>query len=350
MYGHSDQGSNKHTHTHTTHTHTPYHWYKQETNRSIVTTFTSKLENSQSWSEPEEEMSQDSTDGVWRSNRQGFGQGAFTKGGGSVSPPYRLVALSLGLLNALLLIAAVFIGIYCAKAKDLQAPYSAAMPFIVELNYLRSNHSEMIRAKLESQAALVRERANQMHLVLQAKQQKIVVDVQQRHVETLETEKTNLKTNRTTLEENCGRCPQRWILLKSSCYYISERESTSKKNWPESRADCMRRGSDLVVINNLEEQILLNENLPHPRTSSFIWWQNSFWMGLTDVVANGTWVWVNNVTDVETKCWKDGQPNYIGDQRGNCGASYQSMETRKTWLNGNCKVHLLNWICEMEQK
>ncbi|XP_053290721.1 CD209 antigen-like protein E isoform X1 [Pleuronectes platessa] len=277
-------------------------------------------------------------------------QGALTKGGGSVSLRCRLVALSLGLLNALLLIAAVFIGIYCAKAKDLLAPHSAALPFTIELNYLRRDHSEMIRAKLESQAALVRERANQMHLMLQVKQQKIVMDVHQRNIETQEIQKANLKTNKTALEETCGRCPQRWVFLKSSCYYFSKRESIGRRNWPESRADCMGRGSDLVVINNLEEQILLNENLPQQPTLYYPWWKNSFWMGLNDVVANGTWVWVNNVTEVETMFWRDGQPSYSGDQRGNCGASFQSSETRKTWLNGNCKVHLLDWICEMEPK
>ncbi|XP_069391831.1 C-type lectin domain family 4 member E-like [Paralichthys olivaceus] len=277
-------------------------------------------------------------------------QGAFTKGGGSVFPPHRLVVLSLGLLNALLIIAAVVIGIYCAKAKDLQVPYSAVTPFIVELNYLKSNHSEMIRGRLEFQATLLRERAIQPHLVLAVKQKKTVIDVLQRQIETLETEKTHLKNNRTTLEESCDRCPPRWILLKSSCYYFSQPESTSKKNWPDSRAYCMSRGSDLVVINNLEEQILVNENLPQLSTRNNIWWLNSFWMGLTDVVAHGTWVWVNNATEVETMYWKDGQPNNRGDQSGNCAATYHGSDTRRTWFNGNCHDLDLHWICEMEPK
>lgn len=42
-----------------------------------------------------------------------FYEGLFTEGGGSVFPYHRLVILSLGLLNAVLLIAAVVIGIYC---------------------------------------------------------------------------------------------------------------------------------------------------------------------------------------------------------------------------------------------
>lgn len=56
-------------------------------------------------------------------------------------------------------------------------------------------------------------------------------------------------------EENCGRCLPGWILLKSSCYYFSPRVSDSKKNWPDSRADCISHGGDLLVINNLEEQV-----------------------------------------------------------------------------------------------
>lgn len=56
-------------------------------------------------------------------------------------------------------------------------------------------------------------------------------------------------------EENCGRCLPGWILLKSSCYYFSPRVSNSKKNWPDSRADCISHGGDLLVINNLEEQV-----------------------------------------------------------------------------------------------
>ncbi|KAF0044431.1 hypothetical protein F2P81_003589 [Scophthalmus maximus] len=141
----------------------------------------------------------------------------------------------------------------CAKAKDLPISNSAATPLLVEVNYL-SNHNDIIRAKLETQAALARERTFHQELKMQLKQTKTVTDGLQRRIETLQTERTNLKANKTSLEENCGRCLPGWILLKSSCYYFSPRVSNSKKNWPDSRADCISHGGDLLVINNLEEQ------------------------------------------------------------------------------------------------
>lgn len=46
-----------------------------------------------------------------------------------------------------------------------------------------------------------------------------------------------------------------WIFQKRSCYYFSDEEVSSKKNWTDSRNYCMSKGGDLLVINNLEEQV-----------------------------------------------------------------------------------------------
>ncbi|XP_067470371.1 CD209 antigen-like protein E [Thunnus thynnus] len=307
------------------------------------------MENSQSQIEPEEEMSfeqkisQDfNKAGHSRSHRQAFGR----EGGGSAFPHDRLVILSLGLLNAVLLIIAVVVGIYCAKVNNLQIPHSAATPLMIELNFLR-NSSEIIKAKLEAEAALARERASQVQLKLQVRQQKTNTDILQSHIETLLTEKTKLMANKTALEGSCGRCLPKWTLLKSSCYYFSNPVSDSKKNWPDSRADCISRGGDLLVINNLLEQQLMSDNFQKVNADG-LWWQNGFWIGLTDVVTEGIWVWINNVTELETMYWKLGQPRRSGVQTGNCAAHYYYDDTRRTWYNGDCQNHLFNWICEMD--
>ncbi|XP_026166447.1 perlucin-like protein [Mastacembelus armatus] len=182
---------------------------------------------------------------------------------------------------------------------------------------------------------------------LQVKQKKTINDGLQRKIETLKTEKTHLQTNKTTLEKSCGRCLPGWIFLKSSCYYFSHHVPNSGKNWLDSRADCISRGGDLLVINNVEEQQLISDNFPSV-SGSGIWWQNGFWIGLTDVVMERTWVWVNNVTETETMYWRNGQPNRSGVQSGNCAAFFFYVDARKTWYNGNCHNHLLNRICEIE--
>lgn len=68
------------------------------------------------------------------------------------------------------------------------------------MNYLR-NHSSVIKAKLEAQTALAKERASHVEIKLQMKQQKTLTDNLQSQLETLHTEKTNLQSNKTTFGE-----------------------------------------------------------------------------------------------------------------------------------------------------
>lgn len=57
-------------------------------------------------------------------------------------------------------------------------------------------------------------------------------------------------------ENSCDKCTPGWILFNSSCYFFSSTESsTVKRNWHESRMDCVSRGSDLAVIDNQQEQV-----------------------------------------------------------------------------------------------
>ncbi|KAM6969156.1 uncharacterized protein LKV04_017887 [Tautogolabrus adspersus] len=270
-------------------------------------------------------------------------------GGGScfALPRHRLVILSLGLLNAVLLIASVVLGIYCARASYFQVPVSAATPLIIEMNYLR-NQSGIIRATMETRAAIAKQQTDHIQLKLQMKQHKVSMERLQRQIETLRKEREKLQSNKSALEENCGRCQPGWILLKLSCYYFSSRnESNPKKNWLDSRADCVSKGGELLVINNLQEQQLVSASLP-TQSGGGEWWEKGFWIGLTDVAIRGTWVWVNNVTEVETMYWRSGQPKTDGPQSGNCAAFHYFSVTNRMWYNGNCTDHQYNWICEKQ--
>uniref|UniRef100_A0A671UA64 C-type lectin domain-containing protein n=1 Tax=Sparus aurata TaxID=8175 RepID=A0A671UA64_SPAAU len=141
------------------------------------------------------------------------------------------------------------------------------------------------------------------------------------------------------LGRNCGRCLSGWVHYNSSCYFFSYAESsTDTKNWPDSRAECIRRGADLIVIDNKEEQVGFCTNKKMLR--------NSFWIGLTDTEIEGTWVWINNVTEVEY--WMDGEPNNSHHHGEDCAtAVYSPSNPWKTRNDINCNSYQRHWICEM---
>ncbi|XP_071355029.1 CD209 antigen-like protein C [Trachinotus anak] len=260
----------------------------------------------------------------------------------------RPAILCLGLLNLALLIVAIVLGINCAKVKEgsLQVSHSAATQLINELNYLRSNHSDVIEAEEEAKKALERAIKNHAQLKVQIQQLTTINDGYQRQIEALRTEKTNLKSNISALEGTCGKCLSGWILFNSSCYFFSYTESSTViKNWPDSRADCISRGADLVVIDNPEEQKFVSDKIQNMKISSE-WWLNGFWMGLSDTETEGMWVWINNVTEVEQRYWMIGEPN---DQNGeDCGIAVSSFDNPwRTRFDGNCHRKQLHWICEM---
>ncbi|XP_028251738.1 CD209 antigen-like protein A isoform X2 [Parambassis ranga] len=305
------------------------------------------MEASQLQSEHEEEMSCEQTfsddfneDGHSFSHSRSFRQG----GRVFAIPQQRLVVLSLGLLNAVLLLTAVVIGIYCAKAKDVEVAQSVATPLIVEMNHLR-NISDIIRAKEEAQAALATERSSHLKLKQLIRQKKALTDMLQSQLETLYVEKSNLQANKSFFELSCGRCQPGWTLFNTSCYYFSPPESS--KNWQDSRADCISKGGDLLVINSLEEQEFIADNCPRV-SGSTVWWEGAYWIGLTHMETQGTWVWINNVTEVSTAYWGEREPDFSGPLSKNCAATYPHISQIKMWLNRNCQTHLLKWICERD--
>ncbi|XP_034015409.1 CD209 antigen-like protein E [Thalassophryne amazonica] len=238
--------------------------------------------------------------------------------GGSFFTRHRLVLLGLILLNAILLIVTVVLGIYCAKVKE------------------------------EAHEKSETERTAHEQTLLQLTQQKNLSDDLRKQVEMLQEERTRLLYNQTTLKESCSKCQPGWILLNSSCYFFSNPASNPKRNWPNSRADCISRGADLVVIDNWEEQQLLNDNYKTDSTSK-TWWENGYWIGLTDIETEEKWVWINNVTQVETY-WIPGEPNNHGPDGEDCGAFYFNGDPMKTRYDGKCQYHLYNWLCEIKLK
>ncbi|RXN32701.1 CD209 antigen-like protein [Labeo rohita] len=73
---------------------------------------------------------------------------------------------------------------------------------------------------------------------------------------------------------------------------------TSGKNWDDSRQDCLKRGADLIIINNREGNDFVKKMTD----------KKEFWIGLTDKEVEGTWKWVDG-TNMTSGFWVFGEPN-----------------------------------------
>uniref|UniRef100_A0A3Q2ZJR3 C-type lectin domain-containing protein n=1 Tax=Kryptolebias marmoratus TaxID=37003 RepID=A0A3Q2ZJR3_KRYMA len=58
----------------------------------------------------------------------------------------------------------------------------------------------------------------------------------------------------------CQPCRPSWILFQKKCYLFYE--DTPWKTWSQSQQFCQNKFADLVVIDNLQEQVSSETNIP----------------------------------------------------------------------------------------
>ncbi|RVE63198.1 hypothetical protein OJAV_G00165410 [Oryzias javanicus] len=100
---------------------------------------------------------------------------------------------------------------------------------------------------------------------------------------------TNFPGNLFCPDGACQTCPKDWIQFKGSCYFFSY-FNDPWKTWDESRQFCQRKNSDLVVINNHEEQTFIKNRIEYYYDE----W-HGYWIGLRRI--NNNWIWVDNSQD-----------------------------------------------------
>ncbi|KAJ8256380.1 hypothetical protein COCON_G00185320 [Conger conger] len=162
------------------------------------------------------------------------------------SHPYRLAAVCLGLLCALLLAATIVLGVLYTNQSQKYSMLERGQ------EELRANNSTLNRDKdqLQREYSAVFKKLLFMEQYCPVNSQKRV----------------------------CKPCPQGWEQFSSKCYYFS----TEGKSWMNSRRDCVRQGADLVIIESQEEQEFITK-----------YTQDFNWIGLSDSETEGTWLWVD---------------------------------------------------------
>ncbi|XP_026112837.1 CD209 antigen-like protein C [Carassius auratus] len=146
----------------------------------------------------------------------------------------------------------------------------------------------------------------------------------------LQTKITNLTEERIDLQKKFA---DGWKCHQSSLYLIS----SEKKNWNESRRYCRERGTDLIIINNREEQDFVG---------NISVGSGHFWIGLTDVEEEDRWKWVDgsNINiNITSGFWASGEPN---NQKSNQGTDEDCANTHSSgWFDTKCN-DTAKWICE----
>ncbi|XP_048059632.1 C-type lectin domain family 4 member F-like [Megalobrama amblycephala] len=123
--------------------------------------------------------------------------------------------------------------------------------------------------------------------------------------------------------------------------------SSHKLNWLSSRAFCVSKGADLVIITSQSEQMFLISKM-----------KDWYWIGLNDLDTEGRWVWVNNQTLTETgvQFWYErntqkSEPDdwRVEDPNGeDCGIVKPHVSGLNNWFDVSCN-YKLNFICAKKQ-
>ncbi|KAJ8007918.1 hypothetical protein DPEC_G00099170 [Dallia pectoralis] len=99
-------------------------------------------------------------------------------------------------------------------------------------------------------------------------------------------------SSRTT--DNLSECTTGWKVYDGSCYYFSDEKMT----WEQSQYACIREGGHLVIIESQQEQDFIRKQVGNPAI------ENCYWIGMTDMMVEGVWVWMDNTTlNDNTKYW-----------------------------------------------
>ena len=117
-------------------------------------------------------------------------------------------------------------------------------------------------------------------------------------------------------------CNPPWVSLETGCYLFRLSNST----WYESRGECQQSGGYLVEIDSRDEyQAILDEIRRRG-------WEMDlgFWIGLTDIFHDGTWVWDHLGRPLDFSKWAPGEPNNLN------GLQHCAAIDRTGWTDVSC--------------
>lgn len=109
--------------------------------------------------------------------------------------------------------------------------------------------------------------------------------------------------------------------------------------WDVALGACGSVGSGvhLAVITSPEENAVV---------ASILAGVNDVWLGGTDQMVEGTWVWITGESMLLYDNWRDGEPNNGGTNGEDC--MIMELDNGGTWDDRNCGNQMYGYFCERE--
>nr|XP_019930721.2 perlucin [Crassostrea gigas] len=135
-----------------------------------------------------------------------------------------------------------------------------------------------------------------------------------------------------------SECPHGWTRRDSSCYLFVTHVAN---DWTESEFFCRLLHSNLAEIETQEEGTFLQSQArihTHENRDS-----HGFWIGGTDAVEEGKWIWITSGHSFTYSHWAPGFPD---DYHGNEDCLELFKDERFLWNDEKCD-HRMSFICEL---
>ncbi|XP_065925820.1 low affinity immunoglobulin epsilon Fc receptor-like isoform X2 [Magallana gigas] len=130
-------------------------------------------------------------------------------------------------------------------------------------------------------------------------------------------------------------CPGGWYHFGTSCYAFIDAEPLE---WTEAMFYCSTLHAKLVEIETAAENAFLKSHLTFSHTN------DTYWMGLTDALVEGKFVWQTTQDDVVFVDWAPREPNDMAHKE-DCATLEFGYQYR--WNDASCS-NKYDFICERE--
>ncbi|OWF43738.1 low affinity immunoglobulin epsilon Fc receptor-like isoform X2 [Mizuhopecten yessoensis] len=133
-----------------------------------------------------------------------------------------------------------------------------------------------------------------------------------------------------------AECPDEWVSFQESCYYFVNNHTT----WHASSAYCQSQQSEIVAVDSQAENDFLVRYMRRLGCA----FNTLFWIGATDMITDGVWVWTSSLSPLSYFNWGPNEPNGLTNE--DCiSVTHDS----GTWNDFSCRAPLY-YVCELKQK